>query len=90
MPTPIKVRSLDTNQYNASKYISISFYILGSNSIALIIRKIYIIDNLSANVLLKIDVIKLEGIILDLQYNLITISAYNALEVPISTRTKSV
>ena len=66
MPTAIKVRSLGINQHDASEYINLFIYVLGSNSTVLITREIYIVDNLSVNMLLRIDVIKPEGIMLDL------------------------
>ena len=45
-------------------------------------------DNLSTNILVGIDVIKPKGIVLNLQRNVITISTYDILEIPILIRTK--
>ena len=47
----------------------------------LIKREIYIVNNLSAKVLIGIDIIKLESIILDISKNIMIINSYNSLEV---------
>ena len=60
------IRSLETNRHDASEYTRITIYQLEKNNITLITREVYIIDNLSINVLIKIDIISSEDIILDL------------------------
>ena len=59
-------------------------YLLDSRDIILITREVYIVNNLSTSILLKINIIKLESIVLDLQRNIIIIDSYNNLKVLIS------
>lgn len=90
MPTPMKVRGLGTNQHDASEYARIAIYLPGSEGkgTALITREVHIVDNLSANILIGIDIMKPEGMVLDLGRDTMTIGSCQHLEVPISTRTK--
>ena len=67
MPTPMTVRGLGTNQHDASEYACVSIYLPGSKGTALISREFHIVDHLSAKALIGIDVMKPEGILLDLQ-----------------------
>ena len=53
------------------------------NSTTIIERKLYIVDDLLAKALIGIDIIKPEGIVVDLGNDIIRISAYNNMEVPI-------
>ena len=53
------------------------------NSTAIIERKLYIVDDLLAKALIGINIIKPEGIIIDLGNDVIRISACNNMEVPI-------
>ena len=81
----IKIRGLDTKEYNAYEYIVIPIYIPDKNNkIILIRRKIYIIDNLSTKALININIIKLEDIILDTSKDITVISSYNSLYISIS------
>ena len=75
------MRGLDINKYNIYKYAIILIYIsnIERNKVALIRRKIYIIDNLSIKVLISINIIKLEDIILDINKDLLIIRSYNLL-----------
>ena len=79
IPLPIKVYSISIKEYNIYEYIIILIYILGPNSIVLIRREVYIIDDLSTKALIGIDIIKPKGIILDISKDLITIGSYNLL-----------
>ena len=88
MPTPMTVRGLGTNQHDASEFARISIYLPGTKGTALITREMHIVDNLSANALIGIDIMKPEGMMLDLQHDLMTVGSCNSLQVPISTRTK--
>ena len=88
MPTPMTVRGLGTNQHDASEFVRISIYLPGTKGTALITREVHVVDNLSANALIGIDIMKPEGMVLDLQHDLITIASCNNLQVPISTQTK--
>ena len=62
----ITIRNLDINRYNISEYIYIPIYFLEEKGTGLIFYKIYIMNNLNAKVLIKIDIIKSKGIILNL------------------------
>lgn len=90
MPTPMKVRGLGTNQHDASEYARVAIYLPGGKGkgTALITREMHIVDNLSANILIGIDIMKPEGMVLDLARDIMTIGSCQDLEVPISTRTK--
>ena len=78
------MRSLDINKYNTCEYVIIFIYILSKNSkIALIRREFYIVDNLSIKILIKINIIKLEDIVLDTNKDLTIINLYNFLKVSI-------
>ena len=50
----------------------------------LIRREVYIVDNLSVKTLIEIDIIKPEGIILNINKNITIIDFYNLLEILIS------
>ena len=60
------MRNLDINRYNINKYIYISIYFSKEKGIKFISRKVYIINNLNIKIFIKIDIIKLEDIILNL------------------------
>ncbi len=82
--TLIMVKGIGDRRYNASEYVILKMYLPGGNgAVALIERELYIVDNLTAKALIGIDIIKLEGIMIDLQRDIIRIGAYRGLEVPI-------
>ena len=68
MPTPMTVRGLGTNQHDASEFVRISIYLPGTKGTgtALITREVHVVDNLSTNTLIGIDIMKPEGMKLDL------------------------
>ena len=87
----MKVKGIGNRKYNAYKYIKLKLYLLSfeSNSnIALINREFYIIDELTTKVLIDIDIIKLEGIVIDLDINIIKIGTYKNLLIPIDITSK--
>ena len=89
MSSPIKVRDLDTNEHDAREYAIIPMYIADKGGkTALIRREFHIINNLSAKILVGINIIKPEGIILDTNRDLAIINSYGSLEIPISIITK--
>lgn len=59
----------------------------GTN-VALIRREIHIVNDLSAKALIEIDIMKPEGIILDIKKDLFTIGSCASLQVPLSMITK--
>ena len=81
----IKVRGLGIKEHNAYKYTIIPIYIPNKdNKVTLIRYKIYIIDDLLVKILININIIKLEGIILDTSRDLTIINSYNSLQISIS------
>ena len=67
MATPIRVRGIGDNTYNASEFALVDFYFSITNGyMAHFQREMHIVDGLDANALIDIDVLHLEGWILDL------------------------
>ena len=84
MPTPMTVRGIGSNKHEASEYVRIKMYLPGKNGMtALIEREFHVVDNLAAKALIGIDIMKPEGIVLDLQNDVMRIGACQDLEVPI-------
>ena len=80
MPSPIKVRGIGIKEHNACEYAIIPMYILGPNGkVALIRRKIHIVDELSAKALISIDIMKPKGIVLDTNKDLAIIGLCQSL-----------
>ena len=89
MPTTIKVKGIGDKKYDAYKYIKLKMYLQSSNSnIALIDREFHVIDNLTAKVLIGIDIMKPKGIAIDLGINIMKIGAYKDLLIPINITSK--
>ena len=88
--SPIRIRDLGTKKHNACEYTIIPIYIpdSDSNKIALIRRKIHIVNNLSAKTLIDIDIIKSEEIVLDIDRDFATIESYNSLQISMSIMAK--
>ena len=86
-PTPITVKGIGANTHNAREYVRLKMYIPGKDGYgtALIHREFYVVDNLAAKALVGIDIIKPEGIILDVARNLMTISSCRNIQVPITS-----
>ena len=60
------MRGLGSRKYNTNKFIVIPIFILyNRGKIIYIKREIYIVNELSAKVLIGINIIKLEGILID-------------------------
>ena len=62
------MRSLITNTHDINEYINFEMYLLGKNGINIILikREFYIVDNLTTKTLIDIDILKPEGIVLDI------------------------
>ena len=58
------------------------------NTVALIERELYIVDDLTAKALIGVDIMKPEGIIVDLQNDVMRIGSCQNLEVPIVVTSK--
>ena len=89
MPTPIKVKGIGDRKYNTYKYIKLKMYLLSpTGKIALIDREFYIVDNLTAKVLISIDIMKSKSIVIDLGINIMKIGACKDLLIPIDITSK--
>ena len=84
----IIVKGIGNRKHNASKYIRLKIYLLGKNGTAVIKRELYIVDNLSTKVLIGINIIKPEGITIDLGKDIIKVSTCDDMEIPINIITK--
>ena len=63
----ITIKEINNNKYEVNEYIKIKIYFFNKNKIIILIeREFYIIDNLTAKTLIKINIIKSKEIILDL------------------------
>ena len=62
------MRGLNINIYNINEYINLEIYLSAKNNINIILikEKFYIIDNLIIKVFININVLKPEGIILNI------------------------
>lgn len=81
----IKVRGLGIKEHNACEYVIIPMYISSNdNKIALIRREVHIVNDLSAKAFIGIDIMKLEGIILDINKDLVSIGSCQSLQVSMS------
>ena len=85
MSTIINIRRLNIKQHNVSEYVRLFIYLSESKDTALIIKEVHIINDLSVNVLLEMNILKLENIVLDLSRNMLIINSYNSLKMSIST-----
>ena len=82
------VRGLGTKHHDASEYATVAIYLPGAKGTAIITRKVHIVDDLSAKALIGIDIIKPEGMVLDLRRNVIIVGLCQELKVPIATHTR--
>ncbi len=84
MPTPMMVKGIGDRRHNASEYVILKMYLPGGNgAVALIERELHIVDDLTAKALIGIDIMKPEGMMIDLQRDIMRIGACRGLEVPI-------
>ena len=84
MVTPMTLRGLGTNTHNASEYIKIKMYLPSKNgTVASIERDFHVVDDLTAKALIGIDIMKPEGIVLDLEKDAMKIGSCQNLEIPI-------
>jgi hypothetical protein len=80
----IKIRGLGSSKYDADEYTVVSIYILNKDGVILITRELYIVNNLSAKIFIGVDIIKSKDIILNTRKNLIIITLYGNLKIPVS------
>ena len=85
----MKVKGIGDRKQDTYKYIKLKMYLQSSNSnTALINREFYIISNLTAKVLIGIDIMKPKGIVIDLGTNIMKIGACKDLPIPINITSK--
>lgn len=88
MPTPMNVRGLGDKRHDASEYTKLEMYSPGDKGTAVIERELHIVDNLSADVLIGVDILKPEGMVIDLDQNILTIRSCEGLSVPINVSSR--
>ena len=87
MASPMTVRGFGTNTHDASEFVCLKSYLPSEDGqgVALIETEFHIVDNLTAKVLIGIDIIKPQGGILDVARSLMTISSCNDIKLPITS-----
>ena len=70
------VKGIDVNMYDVSEYIRLQMYLFDKNDIVKIEKEFYIVDDLVVKALVDIDIIKSEGMILDIEKNVMIIDSY--------------
>jgi len=70
------VRGIRSKKYNTNKYTKLLIYIPSNNSTTFIKRELYIVNNLLVKALIRVNILKPKGIIIDLDRNLIIIRSY--------------
>jgi len=70
------VRGISSKKYNTNKYTTLLIYIPRGNSTTFIKRELYIINNLLVKALIRVNILKSKGIIINLERNLIIIYSY--------------
>ena len=79
--TTTNIKRLEIKQYNTSEYTIIQIYIINKgandlNKLVLILKKVYIINNLVANTLISINIFKFKKIVFNLITDIIMINLY--------------
>ena len=73
----IIIKNINNKKHNVNEYIKIKIYLSNKNDvIALIKRKLYIVDNLIIKTFIEIDIIKFKNIVFNLEHNIIKINVY--------------
>ena len=77
------MRDLDINIYNINEYINLEIYLSdkNNNNITLIKKEFYIVNNFIIKIFISIDILKPEGIVLDIIKDIIIIISYKNLEI---------
>ena len=82
------MRGISSKNYNANKYTKLLIYIPSNKSTTFIKSKLYIVNNLLVKALIRVNILKSKGIIINLNRNLIIIHSYLNLKVPIKVSSK--
>ena len=72
------VKRISLNKYNTSEFMKVKIYLRSTNNrrSTLIKRELYLVDELSTKILIRINIIKPKLIIIDLRRDIIIIGAY--------------
>jgi len=70
------VRGIRSKKYNTNKYTKLLIYIPSNNSTTFIKRELYIVNNLLVKALIRVNIFKPKGVIINLNRNLIAIRFY--------------
>ena len=84
----ILVISIRKQQYISNKFVIVIIYLLRNKGITIIQKEIYLVNNLIVNILIRINIIKLEKIILYLTKEYTEIKLYNNIYLPLTIYTK--
>ena len=91
---PISIRGIDNSMHNINEYVVISCFMKrklsnDSNHLIKFIMKIYLIDDLKTNILININIIKLQKMNLLFVNNILIINVYRNLKISINTIIKA-
>ena len=75
------MRGIGVNMYNVNEYVKLQIYLSGKNNIVKVKKEFYIVDDLIIKALIDIDVIKPEGMILDIKKNVMIIDLYKNIQI---------
>ena len=81
IPIPITIRGISDNKYNASEFTKVPIILEGVDTTrrartAVISREFYIVDDLSAKVLISVDILKPKRIVINFSDNTIKLGSY--------------
>ena len=81
MLTLMTVRGIDVNMHNVSEYVRLQMYLFNKNGITRVEREFYIVDDLAVKALVGIDIMKSEGMILDIEKNVMIIGLCKNIQI---------
>ena len=85
----IKIKKIEPIKYNVNEYVILQIYFAGENKIILIKRKLYLIDDLRANIFIENDIIVLKRIIINLTDSKIIFGEYKNTVILITVTNKA-
>ena len=88
MPTPMTVRGIGKRKHDANEYVRITLFFPTPFGIGSITRELHIVDNLTAKVLIGIDILSPEHAVLDFDRSILRLGCCKDLEVPIEVKNK--
>ena len=67
------IRGIDVNMHDANEYVRLQIYLSDKNGIAKIEKEFHIVDDLAVKALVGINIMKSEGMVLDIEKNVMII-----------------